>query len=88
LPAHPVPLEDHSRTKSERIERGKDNDVFGILPRLWLEDLPVPGGVAPELFYCAFDRRRGFPDGTQASRNDAGRSVDVDRPLADLPRLP
>jgi hypothetical protein len=88
LPANPVPVEDYRRTKSERIERGKDNDVFGILQRLRLEDLPVPGGVAPELFFCAFDRLLGFPDCTQATRNYAGRSVDVDRPFADLPSLP
>jgi hypothetical protein len=88
LPADPVPLEDKARTKSEALERRKDNNVFGIFQRLGLESLPVPGGVAAELFFRAFDRLFGFPDCTQASRNHAGSSVDVDHPFADLPSLP
>jgi hypothetical protein len=88
LPADSVPMEDDSCTKSERLERREDNDVGSVLQRRGVEDLPVPGGVAPELLYCAFDRLLGFADCTQAPRNYTGCSVDVDRPFADLPSLP
>jgi len=87
LPPNPVPLEDQARTKSATIKRRKDNDVFGILQRLGLEFLPVPGGVAAELFFRAVARLFSFPNRTQTTRNHARSAVDVDRPLTDLPRL-
>jgi hypothetical protein len=88
VPANPVPLEENRGTKRERSKRRKDHEVVRILQRLWLEDLPVPGGVAPELFDGTFDRFLGFTDCTQTSRNDAGRSRDGDHPFANLPSLP
>jgi len=88
LPADPVPLEDHSRTKSAWRKRRKDNDGFRILQRIGLADLPALGGVAAELFFRAFDCLLGFPDRTHTPRNHAGGPLDRDRPLADLPGSP
>jgi hypothetical protein len=88
LPADSVPMEDESCTKSERVERRKDNEVFGVLSRSGWEDFSLLGGVAAELFFRAFACLFGFPDCTQASRHHAGSSVDVDPPFADLSSLP
>jgi hypothetical protein len=78
LPANPIPVEDRSRTKGEWVERSKDKDIFGVLQGLGLEDLALLGGVAAELLFRAFDRFLGFPDCTQAPRNDAGGPLDLD----------
>jgi hypothetical protein len=81
-------VENRISTKSERVERSKDNDVLGVLQGLGLEGLPLLGGVAAELFFGAFDRLLGFPNGAHAPRNDAGGPMEMDCPLADLPSLP